>query len=165
MDQMKKNQWLFTAAILFFAVTLIYILNNVFGTARSKEVSYSDFLVEVRAGRLAEIQITEKKLIGVLKEEKTGKSPAPRKLTATRLPGMDETALLKELETQGVKISGQIQNGSGWLYFLASFLFPILILAWIYRMGMQRMGQEGPISRGGRRSCACMLVRSSCRRT
>src|SRR3990172_3243078 len=99
MDKMKKNQWLPAMAIVFMAAALIYLLNGIFSAGGSKEVSYSDFLAEVRAGHLAEVQITEKNLIGVLKEEKAepGKAPVARRLTATRLPGMDETALLKEL--------------------------------------------------------------------
>lgn len=150
---MKRKQWLFTLATMLVAVTLVYLLNNVLTTARSKEVSYSDFLSEVRAGHLAEVQITEKKLIGTLKEEKTGKAPVSRILTATRLPGMGESELLKDLEAQGVKFSGQIQNGSGWLYALASWVLPLLFLAWIYRLGMQRMGQAGgPLTFGKTRA-------------
>lgn len=62
-----------------------------------KEVSYSEFLAELRAGHqelcagyLAEVQVTEKQLIGVLQQEKaaSGKAPVARILTATRLPGI-----------------------------------------------------------------------------
>ena len=129
MDRMKRNQWLFTAASLLVMVVLFYVLKGLSPGESSKEVSYSDFLAEVRAGHLAEVQITEKKLIGILKEEKpeAEKAAAPRMLTATRLPGMDETELLKELEAHGVKFSGQIQTGLSWLYVLASWVLPLLL--------------------------------------
>ena len=145
MDKMKKNQWLPAMAMVLMATALIYILSGIFSAGASKQVSYSDFLAEVRAGHLSEVQITERTLIGVLKEEKAepGKVPVARRLTATRLPGMDETALLRELEAQGVKFSGHIQDGSSWLYALAAWLLPLLILVWIFRLGMQRMGQAG----------------------
>ncbi|MBZ5699769.1 MAG: ATP-dependent zinc metalloprotease FtsH [Acidobacteriia bacterium] len=145
MDRMKRNQWVFTAATVLVMVVLLYVFNGPFRGEGSKEVSYSDFLAEVRAGHLAEVQITEKKLIGIVKEEKpgAGKAVAPRMLTATRLPGMDETELLKEMEAQGVKYSGQIQTGLSWLYVLASWALPMLFLAWIFRVGMQRMQQAG----------------------
>jgi cell division protease FtsH len=155
MDNAKRNQWLFTAANVLVAVALIYILNGIFGSTSPKEVPYSEFLAEVRAGHLAEVQITEKKLIGVLKQERaaSGKAPATRILTATRLPGMDETALLKELEVQQVKFSGQIQSSSGWLYALLSWVLPLLIFLGIYRVGMQRMGQAGgPLTFGKNRA-------------
>jgi cell division protease FtsH len=91
------------------------------------------------------VQIKDRNLVGVLKEEEAapGEAPTPRRLTATRLPEMDETALLRELEAQGVKFSGQFQNGSSWLYALAVWLLPLLILVWIFRLGMQRLGQAG----------------------
>jgi cell division protease FtsH len=138
-----RSQWLFTALTMFAVVALIYIFGNLLSGAGSKEVSYSEFLSEVRAGHVAEVQITEKKLIGVLKEEKPpSPGAAPRTITATRLPGIDETGLLKEFEAQGVKVSGQIQTGSNWL-LLASWLLPLLLLLWIFRAGLVRMRQAG----------------------
>jgi cell division protease FtsH len=145
MNKTKRNQWLFTAVTVLLMLVLLYFLNGLFPGPSAKEVSYSDFLAEVRAGHMAEVQITEKKLIGVLKEVKpvSGEAAAPRRLTATRLPGIEDTELLKELEAQGVKFSGQVQNGLSWLYIVASLVLPLLFLAWIFRIGMQRMGQAG----------------------
>ena len=70
MEKSKKNQWLFTLANVLAALALIYIFNRAIVGAGPKEVPYSDFLAEVRAGHMAEVQITEKTLLGVLKEEK-----------------------------------------------------------------------------------------------
>jgi cell division protease FtsH len=145
MEKVKSNNWLFTAASLLIMLVLIYIFNSLSPGVSSKEVSYSDFLAEVRAGHISEVRITEKTLIGVLKEEKpTPEKPSVRReLTATRLPGMDETELLKELDAHGVKYSGQIQTGLGWLYLLASWALPLLFLAWILRAGVQRVRAGG----------------------
>jgi len=138
-----RNQLLITAIMTVVVVALIYIFSSLSPEAGSKEASYSDFLSEVRAGHVAEVQITEKKLIGVLKEEKpVSGEVAPRMITATRLPGIDETGLLKEFEAQGVKFSGQIQTSLNWLY-LASWLLPLLFLAWIFQAGVRRMRQAG----------------------
>ncbi len=155
MDKTKRNQWLYTAANVLTAVALIYVLSRTFAGPGPKEVPYSEFLAQVQAGHLAEVQITEKKLVGVLKEEKTasGKAPGPQILTAARLPGMDETAVLKELEAHGVKFSGKTESSWGWLYVLASWVLPLVFLAWIYRVGMQRMGQAGgPLTFGKNRA-------------
>ncbi len=135
-----RNQLLITAIM---TVAVVVLFSSLLPEAGSKQVSYSDFLSEVRAGHVAEVQITEKKLIGILKEEKpVSGEAASRMITATRLPGMDETGLLKEFEAQGVKFSGQIQTGLNWLS-LASWLLPLLFLAWIFQAGISRVRQGG----------------------
>ncbi|PYV17559.1 MAG: cell division protein FtsH [Acidobacteria bacterium] len=62
---------------------------------------------------------------------------------ASRLPAMGETTLLKELDAHGVKFSGRMESSSGWLYALASWVLPLLIMAGIYRVGIRKMGQSG----------------------
>ena len=66
MKKTKRNQWLFTGVTVVIVAVLFYVFHGVFGGASSKEVSYSDFLSEIRAGHLTEVRITEKKLIGML---------------------------------------------------------------------------------------------------
>src|SRR5438552_575843 len=56
---------------------------------------------------------------------------------------MGETTLLKELDAHGVKFSGRMESSSGWLYALASWVLPLLIMAGIYRVGIRKMGQSG----------------------
>lgn len=137
-----RNQLLVTSITMLALVAVVYIFSSRLPESAAKEVSYSDFLSEVRAGHVAEVQITEKKLIGTLKAEKPVSGEAPHKITATRLPGMDETGLLKELDAQGVKFSGQIETGLNWLY-LVSWLLPLLFLLWISQAGIRRMRQAG----------------------
>jgi cell division protease FtsH len=145
MDKRKRNYWLSLAANALLGVALIYILNRALVATGPKEVPYSEFLAEVRAGHLAEVQITDKTLVGVLKGEKpnSGNATPARMLKATRLPAMDEATLLKELDAHEVKFSGRMESSSGWLYALASRVLPLLIMAGIYRVGIQRMGQAG----------------------
>jgi cell division protease FtsH len=155
MDKRKRNYWLSLAVNVLVGVALIYILNRALAGAGPKEVPYSEFLAEVRAGHLAEVQITEKQLIGVLKEEKpaSGQAAPVHMLRATRLPGMDETTLLKELDGHGVKFSGRVESSSGWLYALASWVLPLLLMVGIYRVGIQKMGQAGgPLTFGKNRA-------------
>ena len=77
MEKSKKNQWVFTLANVLAALALLYIFNRAIGGFGPKEVPYSDFLAEVRAGHMAEVQITEKTLLGVLKEEKPNSGAGP----------------------------------------------------------------------------------------
>jgi len=56
-----------------------------------KQISYGEFLAELRGGNLTEVQITDRELIGVVKAD-SAHPKAPQELTikATRLPGVDE---------------------------------------------------------------------------
>ena len=155
MEKSKKNQWVFTLANVLAALALLYIFNRAIGGFGPKEVPYSDFLAEVRAGHMAEVQITEKTLLGVLKEEKPNSGqPAPAHMVkASRLPGMEETTLLKELDAHGVKFSGRIDTTTAWLYALASWVLPLLIMTVIYVVGMRQMKQGGgPLTFGKNRA-------------
>jgi len=146
MEKSKRNQWLFALANVLAALALIYIFNRAIVGAGPKEVSYSDFLVEVRAGHMAEVQITDKTLLGVLKEQKPNSENSPASvhmLKATRLPGMEEPTLLKELDAHGVKYSGKVDTGSAWAYALLSWVLPLLVMAGIYSVGMRQMKQSG----------------------
>ena len=100
MEKRKRNSWMFTAANVLVAVAMIYALNRAFSVSRPKEVPYSEFLSEVRAGHMAEVQITDKTLLGVLKEQKPNSENSPASvhmLKATRLPGINEATLLKDV--------------------------------------------------------------------
>jgi len=156
MEKSKKNQWVFTLANVLAALALLYIFNRAIGGFGPKEVPYSDFLAEVRAGHMAEVQISEKTLLGVLKEEKPNSGqPAPAHMVkASRLPGMEETTLLKELDAHGVKFSGRIDTTTAWLYALASWVLPLLIMTVIYVVGMRQMkqGGGGPLTFGKNRA-------------
>ena len=154
MDKHKRNQWLFTLANVLVALALLYFFNRAIVGAGPKEVSYSEFLAEVRAGHMADVQITDKTLLGVLKEEKpdSGKPVHAQILKATRLPGINETTLLQELDAHGVKFSGKMESG-GWLYVLASWLLPLLVMAGIYAVGIRQMKQTGgPLTFGKSRA-------------
>jgi len=147
---------MFTAANVLVAVAMIYALNRAFSVSRPKEVPYSEFLSEIRAGHMAEVQITDKTLLGVLKEQKPNSENSPASvhmLKATRLPGINEATLLKDLDEHGVKFSGRIDGSAGWLYALASWVLPLLIMAGIYAVGMRQMNQAGgPLTFGKNRA-------------
>jgi len=151
MDRHQKRQWRFSLAYLVAAALAFYLFQVMLTAPQPKAVSYSEFVAEVRAGRLAEVNITEEQLIGLPKSE-AGK-PRPALLVATRLPGIDDTPLVRELEAQKVKLTGRIRVRSWWVEFLLSWILPIGVLFLIYAYGMWRMGQTtGPLSFGKNRA-------------
>ncbi len=144
MDSEQKNRLIFSTVNFAVLIVAIYLVTRLIPGAPSKAVSYSDFLVELRADHLSEVQVTEHELIGVLKSGAAQSKNAgqPQTITATRLPGVDESELLKELEAHPVKFQGRIDQTS-WIWNVVGWILPFLFVVLIFGMGMRRMSQAG----------------------
>jgi len=75
--------------ILFFA-SILYSLRNYTPGSRPKQVAYSEFISEVRAGHVESVRIDQTILTGALKPSAV-KANEPQEIVAERLPGIDET--------------------------------------------------------------------------
>jgi len=153
MDRQQKRRWIFTALNIVAIAALFYVTSRFLATPTPKQLPYSEFLAELRAGNLSDVQITERELIGVLKSDPShAKSSPALTIKATRLPGVDESLLLKELDAHPVKFGGHIEQGS-WIWNLLGWLFPLLFIAMFYGVGMRRIGQgRGPLTFGKNRA-------------
>ncbi|MCL6506292.1 MAG: ATP-dependent zinc metalloprotease FtsH [Bryobacteraceae bacterium] len=151
MDRLRRQQWIFSLVYLAVAAIALYTFQLAISAPAPRRVSYSQFVSEVRASRLSTVKLTEREWVGALKTD-----PARRKrelIVATRLPGIDDTGLIKELEARGVDLAGQIESRPWWIEFLVSWLLPLLVLGAIWGYGMRRMAQgAGPLSFGRNRA-------------
>ena len=139
-------------------ILTIWFLHSIFSPAQPRELSYSDFVNEVKAGHLEEVRITETKLIGTYKKDvlKTLKPPTKNpQITAIGFPGWTRGPLVQDLEAQHVKFSGTIPSGDIWTGVLISW-GPLLLLFVIYFVAMRKM-QKG----GGDRSASAAIARRS----
>ena len=114
----------------------------------------SQFLQLVREDKVVKVSLTDKEIRGVLKP---GALPAPaagpgervRQLfgteggatvfTTTRIPGVDDTALVKELEAHRVEFSGRIET-TLLRDLLFGWILPLGIMVGIWLFLMRRMG-------------------------
>jgi cell division protease FtsH len=153
MQKHRVRMWLFTIVYLLLAAGMFYLFQSWLIAPRPKEVPYSDFITELRAGHLAEVGITEDKLIGTLKKD-ASKAEGNGTISATRLPGIDDASLLKDLEAQKVKFSGRIETQSWFSELLFSWLLPFVIIAAIWGYGASRMrqGMAGALTFGKNRA-------------
>src|SRR5207253_1913365 len=114
MDKLRKHQWWFSIGYLLCALLSLYFLHRSLSQPQPRQLSYSDFLAEVNAGHVAEVHVTEQQLIGILKDSAAKNTNEPHVIEANRLPGIDETSLIKQLETERIKFSGDIQTRPWW---------------------------------------------------
>jgi cell division protease FtsH len=139
MNESERHKWQAPLAILLSVAAVALLLFKLGGStsAKGQEVSYSEFVAEVRAGHLAEVKITEKELVGQLKEEAAKARGGARQITTTRLPNMDDPALLKDLEAQHVKVTAEVESYS-WVGLFLLYLFPALLLLPLLFYGLSR---------------------------
>ena len=151
MTKRERPRWL---------LPLIYTL--VFGTLwlssqfsssapKPKQISYSEFLYQVRSGNVSEVGIDEQLFIATLKPDPAKKEPGPQ-VSTQRIPGMDETSLLADLEAQHVTFSGHVTKASWWALVLP-WAVPILFFVLISGYLSRRVGQTpGPLTFGKSRA-------------
>src|SRR5881392_4220181 len=129
MANRKRPQWLLPLAYLLSFAILWYSFRLSSAPAQPKQISYSEFLSEVRTGHVAEVGIDEQLFIATLRTD-PAKKEAAQQISTQRLPGMDETSLLGDLEAQHVTFSGHIARASWWSAVLP-WVFPVLIFVLI----------------------------------
>jgi cell division protease FtsH len=148
MDQQQKKQAQFSGAYLLLAFAALLFVQGVIAKRTAPQaVPMSDLLQEVRAGKVSEVLIRDAEIVAVLKAEGDQK---PQRIVATRLPGIDETALVKELQEKDVKFTGFIEQTSWMETFLVGWLLPIAVLGgiWFFLMRKMQGGRGGPLSIG-----------------
>ncbi|MCZ2151430.1 MAG: ATP-dependent zinc metalloprotease FtsH [Bryobacterales bacterium] len=151
-NPVRQRQWLFPVVNLLILVALLYAGTMGLGSIAPQRVSYTEFLAQVRAGKLSAVEITDQDLIGVKKPDTAKKKgePAPEeRIIATRLPGIDDTSLLKELEERQIKVTGHIERNA-WIWGLLGWMLPLLIIGLVYVFGMRRLRQGGGAMTFGR---------------
>ena len=117
-----------------------YLFNPVVGN-----ISYSEFKELVRDGRIESCQITSSLIKGTLKVEDYRSEKKKTFVTAR----VDDPELVKELEAQGVKFSGNYENT--WLQqFLFAWIIPIGIFFLIWRFVFKKMGPTGSVMSFGK---------------
>jgi cell division protease FtsH len=135
----KRPGWILIGVQILLVVALYFAFKSSRTAPGPKQVSYSSFLEQIRAGQLQEVLITDKALIGTRKPEKKG-AAAPQ-ISTPRLPGIDEKELLNELEQHHVQFTGR-PGGNSWILEMLIWVVPLLLLFAIFGFGARRMSQS-----------------------
>ncbi len=151
MARRTRRQWLLPLIYILAFAGLWYTVQRSSNPVHLKQIPYSDFLLEVRSGHVSEVAIDEQLFIATLKTDPARKEPAAR-ISAQRIPGMDETSLLGDLEAQHVSFSGHVTRDSWWSLLLP-WVAPILLFVLISGYASRRTGQTpGPLTFGKSRA-------------
>jgi cell division protease FtsH len=148
MDQEQKKQAQFSGAYLLVAFLALLLIQGVVARrAAPRVVPMSELVQQVREGRVGEVLIRDGDIVAELLAEA---GQRPQRVVATRLPGIDETALVAQMQERGVKFTGFIERTSWLETFLLAWVLPIAVLAGVWFLLMRRLqgGRGGPLSIG-----------------
>jgi cell division protease FtsH len=149
-----KQKTQFSLFYLFIALTVLFVIQGWLVAPRPVEIPMSDFLTLLREGKVKEVSLTEREVRGTLKpgalptpepgpgdrlRHLLGAQPGPVTFVTTRIPAMDDSALLKELETAKIKFSGKVES-TFWRDLLFGWVVPLAIMAGLWIFLMRRMG-------------------------
>ncbi len=140
MDKRQKKQMQFSVIYLVIALVVAWVFQALIFrpmVIRWSEVPYSEFLAKLEAGEVAEVQVTQDRLLYELLPEMEGGQG--RVYNVVRV---DDPELIERLVDAGVSFSGEAPPNA--LFpLLLGWVIPLLPLALIGYIGLRRMGQAG----------------------
>jgi cell division protease FtsH len=149
-----KQKTQFSLFYLFIALTVLFVVQGWLVAPRPVEIPMSKFLGLLREGKVVKVSLTEREVRGTLKAgalpaQEPGPGDRLRHLlgaeagtvtfVATRIPAMDDSVLLKELEAAKVEFSGRVES-TFWRDLLFGWVVPLAIMAGLWIFLMRRMG-------------------------
>jgi cell division protease FtsH len=136
---LKKTN--FTIWYFVIAFLIILLIQNYIVTRRAEDViPYSEFKESLRTGKIKDLIIMQESISG---ERETDKGL--RRFQTVRV---EDTDLVKELETYHVKYTGKID--SKWLTNILSWIIPLVFFFFIWRILFSRMGPETSVMSFGK---------------
>ncbi len=142
----KKQQF----SLWYFLGTfgLILLMQQVFFTAHVETLAYSDFKKLVAAGKITQVDVSDKAITGTLKNEGLEALLPKNKLDELKAAGkgehgfvtvrVDDPSLVKDLEAAQVRFAGRVE--SNFLSTLLSWVVPAVIFVALWGFLMKRMG-------------------------
>src|SRR6476661_266324 len=109
MASVKNFSWLYLLGYVLLGVVVWYSMRNLSIGQPPKQIPYSTFLDELRAGHLDKVRIDQTLLTATLKKDAV-KPNQSNQIATERLPGIDETSLLQELQAQHVTFEGHMEH-------------------------------------------------------
>jgi cell division protease FtsH len=128
-DQLHHLPWL----ILVGVIMMFWILATYLGTGvRATQIPYSEFKTMIRQEAFEEVIIGPTAVRGTAR---AGTGEPPKTYEAVRPEDPD---LLRELEARNIRYRVEAQNP--WIFYLLSWVVPILLLFFLWRFFIGRVG-------------------------
>ncbi len=148
--------------MLLISVAMVLVISSVFDAisdSKYTKTTYTDFLAEMEAGNLAEVELHTDRIIYMTKEE-AAKPAKEQKACYTGLPAGDHMALLERLHALEVKGSEKIVEDNSLIMMVLSYVLMIGSLFLVMNLITKRMG-DGGMGAMGKSSAKVYMERST----
>ncbi len=159
-DKKPKNNLFGLILISTIIVLLISSLYNMISDSQYKNVTFSDFMTEMEAGNLAEVQITYDRIIYMTREE-AAKEPKDQQACFTGLPSGDILSLARELEALGIKVDKPITEDNSVIFMVLSNVLMFAVIFWSMSMITKRMSGDGMMGGFGKSSAKVYMEKQT----
>jgi cell division protease FtsH len=148
----QKTQ--FSLVYVLIAAVVLSIVQSWLVSPQTVEIPMSRFLALLRDDKIERVNVTDKEIQGTLKPGALpaqaprpgdrvrtffGAEPGPTVFRTTRIPLVDDTTLVRELEQHKVEFAGRIEN-TFWRDLLFGWVLPLAVMAGIWIFLMRRIG-------------------------
>jgi cell division protease FtsH len=148
----QKTQ--FSLVYILIAAVVLSVVQSWLLAPQTVDIPMSQFLTLVREEKVDDVALSDKEIRGTLKpgalpaaaprpgdrvRSFLGAEPGPMVFTTTRIPGVDDSSLLRELEAHKVKFRGRVEN-TFWRDLIFGWVLPLAIMAGIWIFLMRRIG-------------------------
>jgi cell division protease FtsH len=125
-------------------------INSLYSSRTSPTtIPYSQFLQDVREDKVKKAEIRNDEIVAELKPE----NGQAKRITAQRIPRIDEKEMIEQMREHGVEFSGKIDEPSVWSSVVYGWLLPMGLIFAVYYFGIRRLQQRaGPMSFGRNRA-------------
>ena len=148
----QKTQ--FSLVYVLIAAVVLSVVQSWLVAPQTVEIPMSRFLALLREDKIERVNVTDKEIQGTLKPGALpaqaprpgdrvrtffGAEPGPTVFRTTRIPMVDDSALVKELEQHKVEFAGRVEN-TFWRDLLFGWVLPLGVMAGIWIFLMRRIG-------------------------
>ncbi|MBD2162990.1 ATP-dependent metallopeptidase FtsH/Yme1/Tma family protein [Calothrix membranacea FACHB-236] len=140
-NQLKPSRWRQFGGSFLILLTVLLLLNFIvpsFFGPKLPQVPYSDFVVQVEAGKVERAMVGSDRIEYVLKTQTPDGKPTEQVFTTT--PVALDLDLPKILREHNVEFAAPTPDQNGWLSTLISWVAPPLIFFGIWGFLMNRQG-------------------------
>ncbi len=132
----------FTILYILIAFLVIFLIQNYIVTQKTEDViPYSDFKTALREGRV-------KDLVTITPENISGQRETEKGLRRFQTIRVEDPDLVKELDAYHIQYTGKVD--SKWLINILSWIVPIVIFFFIWRILFSRIGPETSVMSFGK---------------
>jgi cell division protease FtsH len=135
-----------------------------------QKLPYSEVIALIEQNKVSEVEVDEDEIIATLApapgsaatpeakpaepkpadgKQSAAKVEPPKRVVATRIPGLDPEKLIALIEQHDVKVRGRIERTPWWESFLYGWVLPVGLMVGLWSFLARRMNKRGgPLSLG-----------------